>query len=138
MATRFWSSKIRPPAEYSRTTGSSWASSEANVVGPSDVRRCGIMAGVGPDGVTGSTGTAGSGEATSPDGCRPKTVAGVGCADVAGLTGAADGAETGMVTGVAAGAVRVAGGISTSRGVGIAVVCAAAALATATAASTAA
>ena len=57
------------------------------------------MAGVGPDGVTGSTGTAGSGEATSPDGCRPKTVAGVGCADVAGLTGAADGAETGMVTG---------------------------------------
>lgn len=93
------------------------------------------MAGVGPDGVTGSTGTAGSGEATSPDGCRPKTVAGVGCADVAGLTGAADGAETGMVTGVAAGAVRAAGGISTSRGVGIAVVCAAA-LATATAAST--
>ena len=46
--------------------------------------------------------------------------------------------ETGMVTGVAAGAVRAAGGISTSRGVGIAVVCAAAALATATAASTAA
>ena len=92
----------------------------------------------GLDGVTGSTGTAGSGEATSPDGCRPKTVAGVGCADVAGLTGAADGAETGMVTGVAAGAVRAAGGISTSRGVGIAVVCAAAALATATAASTAA
>ena len=88
------------------------------------------MAGVGPDGVTGSTGTAGSGEATSPDGCRPKTVAGVGCADVAGLTGAADGAETGMVTGVAAGAVRAAGGISTSRGVGIAVVCAAAFLAT--------
>ena len=43
-----------------------------------------------------------------------------------------------MVTGVAAGAVRAAGGISTSRGVGIAVVCAAAALATATAASTAA
>ncbi len=70
--------------------------------------------------------------------CRPKTVAGVGCADVAGLTGAADGAETGMVTCVAAGAVRAAGGISTSRGVGIAVVCAAAALATATAASTAA
>ena len=40
-----------PPAEYSRTTGSSCASSEAKVVGPSPVRRCGIIAGVGVLGV---------------------------------------------------------------------------------------
>ena len=39
------------PAEYSRTTGSSCASSEAKVVGPSPVRRCGIIAGVGVLGV---------------------------------------------------------------------------------------
>lgn len=47
IATRPLSSNTSPPAEYSRTTGSSCASSDANVVGPSAVRRRGIIAGVG-------------------------------------------------------------------------------------------
>ena len=52
IATRPLSSNTSPPAEYSRTTGNSCASSDANVVGPSALRRRGIIAGVGALGVT--------------------------------------------------------------------------------------
>lgn len=71
------------------------------MVGPSGGRGVAASWPVGPDGVTGSTGAFRQGNISGR--VPTETVSGVGCADVAGPAGAADGAETSMVTGVAAG-----------------------------------